>query len=1106
MTINIINRTMGFVFIFLVVFLFGYTGQAQTLGSLYAQEGNEQLYIEEGASLRDALEEVEEYYNVGLLYRSIIVEELTVKQASNLPTNIEGALTFLLKGTDLSFKGLNPKTYGIYKNTVIIPQAMETDIQQHVTGTVVDAETGESLPGVNVIVRGTEIGTATDMDGNYQLSVPSTMTDDGVLVFSSVGFQTVEVPIEGRSAINVSLQMQTLSGGELVVVGYGTQERRQITGSVSSVQEEEFVSGNVKNVSEMIQGKVAGLQISNGESSNPNSTSTLRLRGVSSFGANQEPLVVVDGIIGADINNIDPYDIASVDVLKDASAAAIYGTRGSAGVILITTKSGQAGDEALSVSYNAYTTIETIENKTDVLTADEYRELSQITGWEIQDFGNDTNWFDEISQTGRSNVQSLALSGGTENMNYRLSGNYRDRKGIQKYTGFEQLGGRLNLTHWALEKKLKFTGTLSATSRDRQLGFGDAFRYAQIMNPTAPVRDEDFENLGGYFDQSLFDYFNPVNIIENGERSSEEKDFNLAIRADYEFQDLIPNLSASVFYSLDNRNQIQRNFFNKNHKLNGGATQASLGRGLAQQNLNDWQSELFEVTVNYLADITGRLSFESFAGYSYSETVEEGFSASGGNFITDAVGVNNFQFAQDFNQGTGNVNSFKYTSNIIGYFGRMNLRFDNTYFINASLRREGSSRFGVDNKWGNFWSLGGGIEVSNLVNIGFLDVLRARTSIGKTGQDAPETDIAVQRYAPQANFFANRGFIQSFGPVSNANPDLKWEEKTEINIGLDFEALESRIRGSVEWYNSTTSDLLFLVGVPVPPNLFSQTWRNVGELENSGLELTLAIDAVQSSADGLNWSTQLNFSSFSETMLNKFESDEVRLIASPGAPGFSTTQLIRVKQGEPIGQIWGHEFSRIGSDGQWLFFDKNGNEVPVSEVSEDDKKVLGNGLPDFQLGWSNTLNYRNWDLNLFLRGSFGHQLVNLFGLFYQAPKQITSYNVLESAQDISELRDDPQYSSFNVENADFLRLQNLTIGYTFPFNSNSQIDRLRAYVSANNLFTITGYNGINPEVRHTDDYPNVNTGQQGGALAPGIEREVNWFTTRSFNIGINLDF
>lgn len=976
---------------------------------------------------------------------------------------------------------------------------------QTVTGEVVDQATGETLPGVNIVVQGTQTGTSTDSEGLYELDVPSLQD---TLIFTFIGYQRQVIPINGRTTINVTMISQTLSGEEVVVVGYGTQERRQITGSVTSVKEGDFVA-NTSSASEMIQGKVPGLQIST-RSGNPNDNPTIRLRGISSFSANQEPLVVIDGVIGASLDNVDPNDIESIDVLKDASASAIYGTRGSAGVILVTTKDGTAGRENLAVNYNGYYSVEGIENRLDVLSADEYRQLSQETGFAAPDLGADTDWFEEISQTGQTQVHNLALSGGTQNMNYRVSGNFRDREGIQRYTGFQHIGGRLNITQWALDQKLQVTANLAASNREHNFGFADAFKFAGIMNPTSPVKADGFENTGGYFEQPLFNYYNPVAIIELGEQVGETKYFNGALRAEYEFADLVPNLSVSAFYSLQTTNRLRNNFYSRQHKLRGGATQASLGAGLAEKQVDDSRNELFETTVTYLADLTSELSMEAFAGYSYNDFVDQGTFVSGGDFVSDYVGFDNLTFAQDFDQGEGSVSSYKATHKLIGFFGRANFNYDDTYFVNGSVRREGSTRFGVDNKWGLFWSAGLGVELTNVLDIPALNGLKLRASIGKTGQDARESGIAKQRFAPQAgNFFVNGTYIQAFGPVSNANPDLKWEEKTEINVGLDFQAMDNRLRGSIDAYNSTTSDLLFEVSVPVPPNLYPTTWMNVGELETSGLDVALDYTAVQSTGDGLNWNTGLTFSLFSETMLNEYLTEDVQFLASPGSPGLNTPDMIRIKEGEPIGQLWGPEFSRIGPNGEWLFIDADGNEVTYSELSfPDDEKVLGNGLPDFQLGWTNNINYKNWDFSLFIRGVFGHQLANMFSLFYSVPKQITSYNVLDKAFELTELTEDPRWSSYYVEDADFIRVQNASLGYTFPMSADSPVRRLRAYVSANNLFTITGYSGINPEVRHSDDNlgrPGAEGGT-GGALAPGIERRIEWYTARTINIGINLDF
>jgi iron complex outermembrane receptor protein len=974
--------------------------------------------------------------------------------------------------------------------------------QEQVSGTVRDSTDSSPLPGVNIIIKGTAQGTATNAEGNFVVDVPSL---NDTLVFSFIGYEPKEVPIAGQTELDVDLAEAIYQGGELVVVGYGTQERRQITGSVSSLDAADFATGNVSDPSELIQGRVPGLQVTT-RSGNPNDNAEIRLRGISSFGANQEPLVVVDGVVGASLDNVDPNDIESIDVLKDASASAIYGTRGSAGVILITTRQGQ-GTAGVAVDYNASYTFEGIENKLDVLTAEQYLELGQLSGFNAPDLGTETVWFEEVTQPGANMVHSLALSGGGESTIFRVSGNFRERDGIQKYTGFQEIGGRLNLTQWALDDDLQFTFQLAATSKEQNFGFTDAFKFASIMNPTAPVTDDGFENTGGYFEQPLFNYFNPVNIIEEGRRTGENTYVSGVLRAEYELSALVPNLSVSAQYALQSDDEVRRNFYSRQHKMLGGATQAARGPGLAQQYYVDRKNELFETTLQYLGDLTPAIGIEGIAGYSFNDFVDEGFDASGGDFIADNVEFNNFSFAQDFDQGEASVNSFRSTHRLIGFFGRGNLNYEGTIFLNGSVRREGSSRFGIDQKWGTFWAAGLGVEVANLIDLPAFNSLRLRGSIGRTGQDAPSSGLSVQRFAPQANFFVNGAFIQSFGPVSNANPNLKWEEKTEINIGLDFEALTSRLVGRIDAYNSVTSDLLFEIGVPVPPNLFPTTWMNVGELETSGLEVSLDYAAIQGGQGGVSWNTGLIASFYSETMLNKFTTEDVQFLANPGSPGLNNPDLIRIKEGEPIGQLWGPEFTRIGADGEWLFSNANGEEVAYGDLNfPDDEKILGNGLPDFQLGWSNSLNVGSFDVNVFVEGVFGHQLANMFSLFYSVPKQITSYNVLEDAFDLVDLNDDPRWSSRYVENADYVRIQNATLGYTFQTPANSPVNRVRVYVSGNNLYTFTGYSGVNPQVRYEDNnLGQSEQGSAGGSLAPGIERRLDWFTARSISVGLNLN-
>ncbi len=977
---------------------------------------------------------------------------------------------------------------------LLLMYGMPAAAQQSITvsGTVTDASDGQTLPGVNVTVQGmSSRGTSTDADGNYSLTVPSAQD---TLVFSFIGYSTQQVGVQGRETIDIALDVSVQQLEDMVVVGYGTQEREQITGSVASVEEEDFVTGNVTNTAELIQGKVAGLQISSA-GGDPNSNPEIRLRGISSFSGSQEPLVVIDGIIGASLDNVDPNDVASIDVLKDASASAIYGTRGAAGVIIVTTKTGDlSGDasENFSVNYNGYYTVEGIENKLDVLSASELRELSEQTGFSINDFDGNTNYIDEVTQRGLNNVQSLALSGGSEFTQYRVSGNYRDRQGIQEGTGFNQINGRLNLTQSALDDKLDITFNLSVTNTQNDFGFGEVFRYASTFNPTAPVLSDGYENTGGFTEISAFDLFNPVAIQETAQNEGQRTLFTGATRAEYEFRDAIPGLRASVFYSLESNSYGDQQFYSQNNKWRGSATQSSLGLGQARRFSGGDRNQQFETTLNYVTDIDD-LGLDAIIGYSYNDFESQGTEASGGDFVTDATGFNNLSFAQDFSQGQGSVSSYNNTHKIIGAFGRINLNWDDTYNISTSIRREGSTRFGENNKWGTFWSAGANVEITNLIDLP-LERLSLRGSYGVTGNDAPFDGISKLRFGPGGNFLVNGSFVQRFGPVSNANPDLKWEVKREFNVGLDFEALSQRLSGSVEYYIKNTDDLIFETQVPVPPNLFPTTFLNIGLLENKGIEATLDVDIIRE--QDLNWNTGLTFSTFS-TELKEYISDDALFLANAGSPGLNSTQLIRVREGDPIGNIWGPEFSRIGDEGQWLFLDAEGNEVTPDQITRDDEKVLGNGLPDYSLGWTNQFNYKNFDFSFFFRGVFGHDMVNTYRLFYQNPSNISNYNVLQSSFDVTNLTSSPNFSSFFVEDASYVRLQNVTIGYTVPLQS-SQIRNFRIYVTGNNLFTITDYQGVDPEVNYVDPI--------GGALAPGIERRNGWFTARSVSLGVKLDF
>jgi len=964
--------------------------------------------------------------------------------------------------------------------------------QRTVTGTVTDAESGEPLIGANILVVGTGTGTVTDFNGDYEIEVPE---GNNTLEFSYTGYTSARVDITGQSEVDIQLGAgQELE--EVVVVGYGTQRSKEVTSAITSVKEEDFNKGNVNNPAQLLQGKVAGLAISR-PGSDPNSGFNIRLRGLSSVGANTSPLVIIDGVIGADLNSVDPNDIASIDVLKDGSAAAIYGTRGAAGVILITTKRGKEG--TATIDYNGFVTGDFVARSTQVLDAEQYRNFAggpdgSITG---TDLGDETDWFDEITQTGVSQVHNLALSGGTAKTSYRMSVNYRDNQGVLLNTGFEQLNARLNLTQKAINDRLTVSMNVSTTKRNEDEGFSEAFRYASIFNPTAPVRsdDPDFDQYDGFFQQLLFDYRNPVAIVEQNLNEEEENIILANIRGDFE---IIEGLMLSGSYSRERKSESFAGYFDKN-SLGLGADR----NGLAERAFNQEEYELFESTLEYTEEFGG-LTFKALGGYSFQEFEFEGFGASGGNFLTDAFTYNNLGAALDFANGLGGVGSGKSTYRLIAFFGRLNFNFDDTYFLTGSLRREGTSRFGEENQWGYFPAVSGGVTLSNLIDIPGMDNLKFRIGYGVTGNIPDQSYLSIRRFGPTGNFLVNGEWVPSYGPVSNPNPNLQWETKSDISAGLDFAFLDYKLTGSLDYYTTTTEDLILNFPVPVPPNLFGSTYTNVGELRNSGLELVLTYNAV--STPNFTWTTSLNGTYYLENDIvslseGDFDFGGVRDIANLGSPGQNGTPLIRIQEGGPIGQIWGLTYVGVNEEGEWVHADVNEDGVVDDQ---EDRSVIGNGLPEAQLGWNNSFTFGNFDFSFFIDGIFGHDLVNTFRAFYEAPNAIGTYNVLESTLDSEELlrlKDAPKFSSLHVEDAGFIRLNNTTLGYNFSLPEGSSFNRIRLYLTGERLFYITNYKGVDPEPRFDDG-----DAGQFGPLAPGIDRRNTWFRSAAVTFGLQLGF
>ena len=972
---------------------------------------------------------------------------------------------------------------------LILITTMAWSQSRTVTGKVTSSDDGSGLPGVNVVEKGTNNGTVTDVDGNFSINVSNNAT----LVFSFVGYTSQEMAVGSQSTINVTLASDVTSLSEVVVIGYGTQEKKEITSSVASVKASEFNKGNVNDPSQLLAGKVAGLQVVR-EGSNPNQGFNIRLRGLSTIGANSSPLIVIDGVIGASLNSVDPNDIAEMDVLKDGSAAAIYGTRGSAGVILITTKKGQAGKT--TVDYNAYVSSESVARRIPVLTAAEFRSFSAQLGVTGGDRGASTDWLKEITRNAISHVHTLSLGGGSKGTTYRASINFRDIDGILKGTGFNNLNTRLNLSQKALDDKLTINAQLVTTQRKSNFGFNEAFRYSTIYNPTAPIKapaddpstpaDESLPEYGGYYQENRFDFLNPVAILEQNKNEGQFSRLNTSIGGTYQ---LASSLSVSVNYSMQTEDEIFGRYFSKRSLFVGYGN-----KGLAQRNSNKYRFDLFETTVNYDKDM-GDLNLALLGGYSYQDFVNEGLGVSAGNFVSDAFTYNDISSALDIPNGVAQAYSYKNQNKLIAFFGRANLNFKEAFHLSASARYEGSSRFGANNKYKLFPAASAGVTLTNLVDIPSFNSLKFRVGYGVTGQQPNDSYLSLLTFGRSGNFLVNGQYVPGYAPTFNANPDLQWEEKAEINAGFDFVLLNNRLTGTIDWYNRQTSNFLQFQSVPVPPNLAPNTWLNGGDLRNSGLEVALNYALVNKADFVLN--TGINLATFTTEIkdLNLGASGE-RFQAGVGSPGQNSSFMIRVKEGQPVGQIFGPKFVRIDEAGKWVFEDTDGNGT----IDEKDFQVLGQGLPKFTLNWNWNANYKNFDFSLLIRSAFGHSIVNQYRVFYEAPGAITSYNVVESARDIANLTDAPRYSSLHVEKGDYVTFDNLTVGYTLPLGTNSKFSKFRLYLTGQNLALITKYKGADPEVRYVDSEEGNNP------LQAGIDRRNTWVRTRTMTLGLNLTF
>ena len=950
-----------------------------------------------------------------------------------------------------------------------------------VTGKVTSADDGSGIPGVNILEKGTNNGTVSDSDGNFRVNVGSSAT----LVFSFVGFVTQEMAVGTQSSINVSMLSDVVALSEVVVTGYGSQAKKEITSSVVSLSAKEFNRGNINDPTQLLAGKVAGLSVYN-RGGDPNTNATMRLRGISTVGANTEPLVVIDGVIGASLSNVDPNDIESINVLKDGSAAAIYGSRGSSGVILVTTKRGSKRTGAVSFEYNGYVAAASAFRMQPNMSASEYVAAGG------NNLGSVTDWQKEVTRTGVSNVHNISVSGGTKSTTFRMSTNFRSINGILKESGFDQVNTRANLSHSALDDKLKIDLNMSLSSRNSNFSFNDALRYAVLFNPTAPIR---FSN-GDYYQAILFDNFNPVAILEQNVNEGKRKNINYNAKIDYT---LVENLTATVNFGQQFEDNTNGQYYSRNSLYRG------LNRGgLATRSTDNRQFTLFEAYATWVKDFN-KVDLSVTGGYSFQEDQSEGFNFSLGNFPSDDLGYNALHNSGDRLSGLASlvgVGSYKTPKNqITAQFARVNLTIDKGIFFNASVRREGSTKLGADNRYGVFPAAGVGVDILHYAKISSFNALKLRVGYGVTGSLPGQSGLAQDQYSYSFNQGGN------VTKSRDANPDLKWEQKEEINLGVDF-GIGSKLTGTLDVYTRNIKDFILERDVDVAVFSSGRRFENAGALKTNGIELALNYNDVQ--LGGVRWTPGIVLSSYNTTLEEFIVDKQVR--AELGAPGQNGTYMVRVAVGEKIGQIWGPVFNGVEGNGAPKFADLNGDGKVVSApgqalAADGDFKELGQGLPKMEYGWTNQLSYKNWDMNAFFRGAVGHSLVNSFRAFYEPldPGAINSYNRVQTDKAVAGLTS-AQYSSLYVEKASFFKLDNITLGYNFQ-TSSSAFKNIRLYANVQNAFVITKYTGVDPEPQLADPgaADNGNFGGQGAdVLSPGIDRRQSYFNSRTFTFGLNI--
>ena len=974
--------------------------------------------------------------------------------------------------------------------------------QNAVTGTVMD-NTGMPLIGVSVVEKGTTNGSVTDIDGKYTVNVEKGKT----LVFSYIGYVTQEVEVQSNT-INITLSEDAQLLDEVVVIGYGSMERKDVTSSITTVKAEDLNVGVYTTPAQLLQGKVPGLTIAN--TSDPNGSASISLRGASTLrtGEAMEPYYVIDGVPGVSLSLIAPEDIESIDVLRDASATAIYGSKAANGVIIVTTKKGNK-DGRTNVSYSGYVAWDKTLNTLDMMTADEVLAYADANGIDLSSYYDvnnpaDVNWQDEVLRTAFSHNHNVAINGGNEKTSYNASINFLERQGVVRGTGMDRLTARSFLQTKAFNDRLDLSFNVNASISNNESGPTDnegrsALDAMNYYLPLNPIYNED----GTYYGRTTSQYYNPVSLINEDRYKTTQKLLQGVAKATVH---IIDGLDWNLNLSYQNEQYI----YNKYHSSQSQIVTYASRNGDAERSTVENIKKQMETYINWDHTFNDAHKVGVMLGYSWEQSDNnDGFGIRAYNFYNDDLSYYNLALANSMSQDEIVDLNSQYllsTLRMISYYGRINYSYKSKYLLQATVRRDGSSAFGANNRWGTFPAVSAAlriIEEDFMKDQNIFDDLKFRIGYGVSGNSLGfDAFYARQVYGSTGWFTGSDGNnYHVLGATRNANPDLKWEKTGMFNVGLDFGFFNNRLTGTIEYYNKKTSDLIYSYGVSTLIYPYSEMVANVGDISNKGIEIT--INAVPVQTKDFTWSTSLNLSHNKNEVVSMSNSEfSVNFIemADPNINSYSNQHVQRLMEGAPIGQFYLWEWAGYDENGMSVFndYDENGNLIGVTDAPDDtDRRMAGSAQPKITFGWNNDLTWKNWSLSMFFQGVAGNKIFNAIRASYSDPTLLRSFgkNILAEVATEQNYNDSRAQapSTRYLENGSYLRLSTLTLGYNFGKLGN-WVNNMRIYATCNNVFTITGYKGIDPEVNL-------------GGLTPGMDmRNSNYPRTRSFMVGVNMNF